>query len=318
MPDLDKLSENKQKIISVIENQGPSFPTRISQEVGISPLFVSAFLAELVSDKRLKISNMKVGSSPIYHLPGQEDKLEEFTNYLNPREREAFELIKTEKVIEDSEQPPAIRVALRSIKDFAIPVNARVDGEPKLFWKYYSIQDNEIKEILEKKSNPKSETKSEVKEIEKPTETPIQETKKPTEPKKEVQDEKPETKEKTESETKSKPKTKNTKKSEPSKFEENIKDYLKGKDIEILESITSKKKEFVSKVRTDELFGKQEYYLIAKDKKKVSTDDFLIALQKAQTEKMPALVMSPGEPDKKAKEYLKEWKNMVKFEKVNF
>jgi len=40
-------------------------------------------------------------------------------------------------------------------------------------------------------------------------------------------------------------------------------------------------------------------------------------LQKAQSEKMPALIISPGEVDKKAQEYYKEWSNLIKHQKLS-
>ena len=73
----------------------------------------------------------------------------------------------------------------------------------------------------------------------------------------------------------------------------------------------------IAKIRIDTPLGKQEIYLIAKDKKKVTEDDITVALQKAQAEKMTSLIISPGEIEKKSIPYLKEWRNLVKFEKVN-
>ena len=66
------------------------------------------------------------------------------------------------------------------------------------------------------------------------------------------------------------------------------------------------------------VFGKQEMLLIARDKKSISDNDLTLALQKAQVLKMPAFVISPGELSKKAKEYLVDWGNLVKWEKVKF
>ena len=80
--------------------------------------------------------------------------------------------------------------------------------------------------------------------------------------------------------------------------------------------MSAKKKEFIAKIRTDTLFGKQEYYLTAKDKKKVSQDDLIIAIQNAQAERMPAIFLAPGQLDKAALSYLDNWKNVVKFEKI--
>ena len=70
--------------------KGPSLPVFIAQETGLSILFASAFLSELIADKRLKISNMHVGSSPLYLVPGQEPMLENFSQYLKNKEKEAY------------------------------------------------------------------------------------------------------------------------------------------------------------------------------------------------------------------------------------
>ena len=77
-----------------------------------------------------------------------------------------------------------------------------------------------------------------------------------------------------------------------------------------------KKKEFAGKIRIDSLFGKQEFYLMAKDKKKITETDINLALQKAQSEKMIAVILSPGILDKNAEEHLKQWRNLIKFEKI--
>ena len=79
-----------------------------------------------------------------------------------------------------------------------------------------------------------------------------------------------------------------------------------------------KKSSLMAKVRNDSPFGKQEYLLIAKDKKKVSEEDITLALHKAQLEKMPALFLSPGDIDKKSLDHAKTWRNLVKFEKIKF
>ena len=69
----------KEKIILVFKKRGPSLPIHVAQETGLSILFSSAFLSELLTEKKLKISDMKVGSTPIYFIPGQEFMLEKFS-----------------------------------------------------------------------------------------------------------------------------------------------------------------------------------------------------------------------------------------------
>jgi hypothetical protein len=324
MPDMQKLQNNKERIISIIKTSGPSFPARIASQTGISPLFVSAMLAELVSDKRLKISDMKIGSSPLYFIQGQEHELENFTKHLNQKQREAHDLLKESKVLSDEQQPPAIRVALRTIKDFAQPINVRVDDKIKLFWKHSSLQDTQqtyslIQQILSGNTIQKPKQIRTVQQKIASSPQIKQQTPNPsaiprTQPtSRDLVITTPSTTKPTGQDP---PITKN-KKTIPSQFTISIREHLESKDIEILEEISSKKREFISRIRTDEKFGKQEFYAIAKDKKKITTNDLTIAFQNAQNEKMPALLISTGQLDKKAQEHLKTWKNLIKFEKVN-
>ena len=87
----------KQNIISIIQNKGPSLPIHIAKGTGLSMLFASAFLSELLSEKRIKISHLRVGSSPIYYLSGQEPQLERYSNNLKSKEKDAFILLKEKK-----------------------------------------------------------------------------------------------------------------------------------------------------------------------------------------------------------------------------
>ena len=94
-------SELKEKILSTFKQRGPSLPVHIAGATGLSILFASAFLSELFSEKKIKISHMKVGSSPIYFLPGQEHLLENFSQYIKGKEKETFLLLKEKKILKD-------------------------------------------------------------------------------------------------------------------------------------------------------------------------------------------------------------------------
>ncbi len=307
MPDISKLQENKEKIISLIKTSGPQLPGRIAHHIGVAPLFTSAFLAEMVSEKRVRISDMKVGASPVYYVEGQESQLENFIEHLNSKEREAFHTLKKSNILADEEQHPAIRVALRKIKDFAVPVTVRdtETGKTRLFWKFFMLPEDQMKTLVtqimtgklpkskeEKKQEPKPETKQLIKQVKEEIKEIEQEVKKPKK-----------TREKKE-------------KKADTKFRDKIADYLSAKEIEILQEILIKKKEFISKVRLDTPIGKQEFYLISKEKSIITTDDLVSAMQKAQAEKMPAIVLATGKLHKNAQDYLKEWRNLIKFESV--
>lgn len=297
MPDLEQLNKQKERILSTIRYKGPSLPVQIAKSLGISPLFASVFLSELRAEGKLKVSDMRVGSSALFFLPGQENQLENFTKFLNDREKEAFELLKMSLVLQDDQQTPVIRVALRAIKDFAVPMKVGVNGVEKVFWKYFTLTQNDFENVVTETVEGKTKKTNVLPEEKKETAAPVSDVSNIAEVKKVVV-EKPALKSGT-------------------NFGELLRDYLSGKDIEIMEVFVEKKKEFEAKVRVDIPFGKQEFYLVAKDKKGVSDKDLQLVWSKAHSKKLPALFISPGELNKKGKEHLREWKNLVKFERLS-
>ena len=278
MVDIQSASLTKEKILSTIRSKGPTLPIHIARAVNLSPLFASAFLSELHGEKRIKLSYMKVGSSPLYYIPGQDSMLENFADYLSSKEKDAFLLLKDKKILNDESQTPQIRVSLRSLRDFAIPIKIRLSEEPKLFWKYFLLPDTEIDKHLPQNEESKKETeKKTIEEKKENEEIKEQERKKSEEKQKETklgeleikQNEKREKEEKIEETKKIKKKIKEY------KFPNKIKEYLPSKGIELLEIISEKQKELIGKARINTLFGKQEFYLTAKDKKKLSEEDLI-------------------------------------------
>ena len=148
------MQELKQKAISYIEQQGPTIPVRLAKELGVDPIWAGAILSEMIQHHNVKITSMKVGSTPIYYLEGQESQLEKFAEeHLKGIPKEAYLLLKKEGVLKDSEQEPQIRIALRSLKDFAI----KTEKEGLILWQYYLFEGG----------NLNSETIEEIKSIEK-------------------------------------------------------------------------------------------------------------------------------------------------------
>ena len=148
-----KSSEIHNKIIDILRSKGPSLPINISKELSMNSLFISAFLSELSAAKRIRVSNMKIGGSPLYYLEGQEEKLETFYKFLHPKEAEAFLFLKKKKILKDSDQDPAIRVALRSLRDFAIGFKK----DEEIYWRYYLTK--ESIPLTKIKQKPREKTK---------------------------------------------------------------------------------------------------------------------------------------------------------------
>ena len=102
----------------------------------------------------------------------------------------------------------------------------------------------------------------------------------------------------------------------PTKFLEEIKEFLVAKDIEFLGEMQISKKEIIAKARINSDIGKITLLLIAKDKKRIVESDLMMAYQKALHEKMPCLFISRGEPSKSTKDFIEKHKNLLKIEKL--
>ena len=265
----------KEKILAILRRRGPSLPVHVAREMEMSMLFASAFLSELLSEKKIKISFMRVGSSPLYFIAGQEVSLKKFSQYLGRKEKEAYSLLENKKFLKDTEQEPAIRVALRSMKDFAIPFKK----SEEIYWKFFTESEDNLK-ILEK---PKIQ-----KIIEKKQEKGLQIFDKPVNKK-----EKP-------------VKKKTISKKTNEKFFEKVKEFLSSKSIEITDIINFNKGELILKV----LVNNKPEILIAYNKKRINETDIVKAHQKASELNLHYIVISLAEPAKKLKTFLEAAQNL--------
>jgi len=297
----------KNKIVSIIRTKGPSLPIHIARETGLNTLLASAFLSELVSMKALKISTLKIGGSPLYYLSGQEHQLENFANYLPQKEKEAFFLLKEKKLLDERELEPAIRVALRNLKDFAFPLVLNYEGKKLIFWRFHSLKVEEAKEIIKKIMSKPATTPS---KNTKPQEEEIKEGKKKVEP-----ISKPKTEKEKPLITLKKPKRKKPK--EKSEFVKKVEAFLEAQDLELIEELEIKKREYHAIIRINSDLGKMRFLLVAKDKKSITENDLTLALQKSQSLKMPLLMIITGKLNKKAEKFAEEYSLLIKFKNLN-
>ncbi|MDP2672822.1 MAG: hypothetical protein Q8O84_03350 [Nanoarchaeota archaeon] len=306
----------KEKIISFIGMRGPSLPVHIGKEINTSILFTSAFLSELVSEKRLKISNLNVGNSHLYFIPGSEPLLEGFSQHLKSKEKEAFELLKQKRVLKDSEQHPAIRVAIREIKDFAIPFKK----DDQLYWKYLMVSDqeliNKIKDLpaireVKKQFGPNGVSSGEAEKKEPIISEQIIFSKK----------EKPEEKETIKDKKKiikkeNRPSVVGLKKKIPQKkgdkFFNKVKEFLSKSQIEILDIEDASKDNLVLRIK----INNKEKLLVAYNKKKIDESDIIKAYKKSSELALEYMILSLGEPSKKLNEFIEAVKGLDGIEKI--
>ncbi len=130
---------------------GPSLPAKIARQLGTDILIASAMLADLVAQGKLRASHLKVGGSPLYYVPGQEDKLYNFAaGNLNPKDLQVLEQLKENKVIRESAADLLTKVAVRSLQDFAVPLQVTLQGRKEIFWKWKLFPMEESREMIKK------------------------------------------------------------------------------------------------------------------------------------------------------------------------
>ena len=288
-------SQIKEKILFTLKRRGPCLPVHIASEIETSILFASAFLSELFSEKKVKMSYMKVGSSSIYFIPGQEHLLERFSNHLKSKEKDAFELLRNHRFLVDSKLDPAIRVALRSIRDFAIPFKEREE----IIWRYY--MEKRPMPSLPKPIIHKPEPIKEIEEIKKPRELDIFGEEKES-IKKQV---------KKTSEKKALKKTSSFEKKNE-KFFNKVKEFLTEKSIGISDIEGFNKTDLTLKI----IDRGVEKILIAYNKKRIIETDLLKAHKKASEYGLQYIILSLGDLPKKLENFIEAVKNLSGIDKL--
>lgn len=332
------VSDVKKKILEFLDKHGPSLPVPIAKHVNLQPMFASAILSELLNEKRVKTSSLKIGTSPLYLIPGQEHKLESFTENLTGVEKEAYLLLKDNRLIEDQSQEPRIRVALRGLKDFAIPTQMN----DKLFWKYFTVSNNRVREALQdegdvaigervvgqqiwediKKEAPqthplvKEKPEPKIEEILHETHekivTILSKEAEHRQPLKEtiVIEEKEAPKEVAKIIIQESKPQKIKKLTEKEIFLDQVTRILQSKNIELIEVLQFDKKQILGKARVN---VDQNCILLFIDKKRPDEKDMLKAYKKSQEYKLPYYIFTQTQPQKKLKETADLYKALLGF-----
>lgn len=313
------MEPNREKIINFIKSNGPVLPVQVSKFLNTNIIFAGAMLSELTANKHVLVTNTKKGGSPFYYLKGQEPQLANLGQYLSGKEKEAFDLIKERKVVKDTEILPWQRIALRAIKDFSIAIEVEFEGNKELFWKWYLASPEEINNSISQIFNIKEEIIENNIETETiPNEINIQESKKEI-IKDNNHEEVLESFQKKLLEEEIIDKEVKIKKSDPRKrkkkeysnnFDQSVLDYIKNKEIKIIEqNIIKSQKDMEYLVKIPSNVGELTFFLKAKNKKSINESDIALAYSSGQQRKLHTIILSNGSLTKKAKEYME--KNLV-------
>ncbi len=137
---------DQERIMTFIRAVGPTIPSKVAKQINTQILLASAHLSDLSAQGKVKISSLKVGGTPLYYLPGQESQLYGFAaGNLNPKDFQVLELLRDRKVLREKDLDLLSKVALRNLKDFAMPMQVTTQDRTELFWRWHTLSDEELK-----------------------------------------------------------------------------------------------------------------------------------------------------------------------------
>lgn len=313
------VQEKKRKIISFLEKNGPSLPVRIAKVIQMDPVFASAIVSELLGTKQVKTSHMKIGSSPLYLLPGQEQKLETHADNLKSIEKEAYLKLKENKLITDEDEEPAIRVALRNIKDFATPFKF----QEKIMWKYSFAPDEEINKLLsppqeEKPKEPVPEKekeelevvpkawevkKEEIKQAKALSEVLVPEAKQDDKESKKIEN----------IFTNKSQETTNKQQSNNKTFLRQVEEFLENKNTKIISIEEVDKKKVVAKTESEN----KKALLFAFNKRRINEEELIKCYKQSKESNLPYHIIILGDLTKRMNDTIDAYKKLIKVEKLD-
>ena len=139
---------DKEIVLDFVKREGPVLPIQVAKKTNSNTMFAGAILSELIANKLVKISYAKFGGSPVYYVNGQEEKLSILYDHLPGKEKEAYNLLKDNKVLLDAQQEPSIRFALSQIKDFSIPFLINMNNNSIKCWHWHLVSEQEAIQIV--------------------------------------------------------------------------------------------------------------------------------------------------------------------------
>lgn len=292
------IQELREKSFNFVKVNGPIIPVQIAKFLESDILIASAVLSDLVSQKKVFVTSVKYGGTPFYYAAGQESKLVDLSSNLKGKQREIYDLIRKKRILRDKFIEPWQRVAVREIKDFAKMLRVIYGDKEEIFWRWYSLSDEEAKGLIK---NILAE-KKELLKREIPVEKVVEKPKAPVEVQKALKEE-----------------VKKKVVKPVGEFYNSIISYFNEKSINVLdEKIVRKNKEFDFITEVPSPVGSLKFYIKAKDKKKINDGDLSVAYSEGKSQNMNVLFISCGELTKKAKELIdKKFSGSLLFEKVD-
>lgn len=321
--------EYHDKILSMARLK-PVNPTEVARELHKDSYIASAMLSEMVQKGVLKISSIKVGSSPLYYDPEHPEHLMNYAEYLNEKDKKTYFFLKEKKVLRENALDPLSRVCVKNLKDFARPLEVAFGGSKEIFWKWYLLSDAEaepiIRNILAIQSNAEKQEQHAPLPAPEPQPQPSPPEPEPAPPEPVPAEQSKSKSKKAKRKTKKKPietqkriVDKIKEMIAPAKpikgsaaFLEELGRYFSRNGITVVEQLGQKRKsEFEFIVAVESSVGLLNYYCHAKDKKRIGDADLSNAFVQGQLLKLPVLFLTTGNLTKTAEKISKDFKGVA-------
>jgi hypothetical protein len=147
----------KDNLLRYIKQEKAVIPSSVAQVFDTTTTMASAALSELAKDKLIKITYLKLSSSPYYYDPKQASILIELgEKHLSKNEKDIFYKLKERQILNDNSLTIQERLAIGNIKDFAYLLEITNNDKNFKFWVWYQRNLDETKSQILEALNPKS------------------------------------------------------------------------------------------------------------------------------------------------------------------
>jgi hypothetical protein len=148
----------KDNLIRFVREKKAVTPTEVAESFETTTMIASAALSELAKENLVKITHLKLASSPYYYDPKQSSILIELgKKHLKGYDLELFNLLYEKKILPFNSLTIQLSLAAERIKDFAKVLEIEFGGKVLKFYVWYQENLDEMKsQILEVLNNKKN------------------------------------------------------------------------------------------------------------------------------------------------------------------
>lgn len=160
----------KDNLLRFVREKKYVTPTHIAEAFDTTTMISSAALSDLTMDKLVAVTHLKIGSTPYYYDPKQKECLVELAEkHFSKYDREVFEKLKENQILNENSLSVQEIVAIQRIKDFAKPLSIEHEGTTLKFWVWYLQNINEVRtqimDYLTSNKNEQNDPSNKEKEI---------------------------------------------------------------------------------------------------------------------------------------------------------